>query len=968
MCRRSDQTADASPARPYGAPRVRASRIASRDRVALAAVSLGAWVTLFGREPERHRISELLEDARRQVSGALVLSGDAGMGKSALCAWALAHADSMRQLTVHGVESEMDLPFAGLSELFVGELDRIASLPAPQARALEGALSRGDAPTGDRFAIGAAVLSLLASIGADGSALVVVDDAQWLDSASADALRFAARRLRSEGVAMLVATRPEGVFAAASTRIPRVDVEELDAAASRALLRESHGPLPTDVTRALLDRAHGTPLALVEIPGLLSAEQLAGDVPIADPLPLGPTLVRALLQRLSGLSDHARLALLVAAASGGERVQPVVDALRALNVPGTVLEDAERAGALSISGDRFEFRHPLLRAAVHHEAGGPLRRAAHAALADATDGDARAWHLAQATVGEDEAVAAELERVGVDADRRGAPVAAAMAYERSARLSPAGEARVRRLTRAARGAFLAGRPSRAAAVLDEALAEGPDRLQRADIHHLRGQILVMQGAIETAFRVLVDQAEQIRDIDPARTARMLADACIDCGLRADIRRAIAVAREAYTVASGADPGVRAVTGCVLACALTLGGERAEAGALLDAALPVLRTVNPLSEGGPLVTLAAQSLFWLERHQAAVELLDPLINAARSASAPTALLMPLSCRAELDLRLGRWDLAAAQANEAANLGEEVAQSAFAAYALETCARLAAATGDEAACRQHASRALALIDEHGNELGRLYVQAALGLLELGCGRVEDAIRCLEVARDIAERNYIDEPNIVHWEADLAEAYARAGRSDAAALAVATLERRASRTGGRWALGVAARCRGITAPAAEIDTSFAAALEHLAAVDARFEVARTHLCHGEALRRAGRRTDARAALGSALEAFDDLGATPWASRTQLELRATGAAPRRRRSLTDSDALTPHELQVARIVAAGASNREAAAALFLSPKTIEFHLGHIYRKLGLRKRTELVALAMARGWLDDASARAAG
>jgi DNA-binding CsgD family transcriptional regulator len=488
-------------------------------------------------------------------------------------------------------------------------------------------------------------------------------------------------------------------------------------------------------------------------------------------------------------------------------------------------------------------------------------------------------------------------------------------------------------------------------------------VQRADIQHVRGRILVLQGQMNVAYRLLVDEAERVRDIDPERTATMLAEACMDCFVSAEIGKAITAARDACRIADRAGRPVQAFSGVMLASALILRGKRAEASALLDRFLPLLRLADPLTEAGQLVSTAAQCYFWLERYDLAAELLARLTASAREASAPAALLWPLCCRAELDLRVGRWDVAAAQFHEAAHLGDEMAQSVFAAYAPECLARLAAVVGDEKQCREHAAHASSLIDEHNNELGRLYVHSALGLLELGSGRAEAAIRHLEQARDLAERHGLAEPNVVHWQADLIEAYAHAGKPDRARDALTAFQRQAERTGGRWALGTSARCRGLLADDSECDTCFVAALDHLEAVTARFEVARTHLCHGERLRRAGRRTDARQALRRAIDGFDRLGATPWAARAEVELRATGATLRRRRDDADRDQLTAHELQVARIVAGGASNREAAAALFLSPKTIEFHLGHIYRKLGVRTRTELAGVAARRGWLEGAA-----
>jgi DNA-binding SARP family transcriptional activator/DNA-binding CsgD family transcriptional regulator len=919
---------------------------------------------LVGREAECARIDGLIDGARRHRSGALVLSGEPGIGKSALCAWAVSRASGMRGLTVRGVDSEVDLPFAGLSELCAGELDRIDLLPAPQARALEGALARRDAPPGDRFAIGAALLSLLALASEREPLLVVVDDAQWLDAASADALLFAARRLRGDAVALLVATRPGAAFDTAA--LPRLPLDGLARPAARALLEAEYGGVPGHVAELLAQRTGGNPLALLELPRLLSETQLAGREPIDEPLPVGPTLERALLHRLTGLEAGARRALLVAAASGAERVQPVVDALGALGLDRGVLDGAEQAGVLTIVGERFEFRHPLLRSAIYHGATGPARRTAHDGLARVTSGEARVWHLAHASVGENETVAAMLEQVGQEARRRGAPAAAAAALERAAGLSGPGPGRVRRLTEAARDAHIGGRPARALRLLDDALADSPGAVERADIQHIRGRILVLQGNMGTAYRLLVDEAERIREVDPERTATMLAEACMERFLSGDIPAALSAARDACDAAAKAGLSVEVFARVMLAVALVLAGERAEAGALLDRSLPLLRLADPLTEAGQVVSAAAQCYFWLDRYDIAAELLDGLTKSAREASAPTALVLPLCCRAELDLRVGRWSTAAARFQEAANLGEEIAESVFAAYAPECLARLAGAAGEEARCRDHAARALRLIDKHGNELGRLYVHSALGLLELSLGRIDAAIRHLEPARDLAERSGLAEPNVVHWQADLIEAYVRAGDRVAARHALSALERQAKRTGGHWALGTAARCHGLLADDTQADDHFAAALEHLQSLGDPFEIARTHLCHGERLRRAGRRTGARQALRLAIDGFQPLGVAAWASRAHAELRATGATPSGRPHDSDRDQLTAHELQVALVVARGASNREAAAALFLSPKTIEFHLAHIYRKLGVRTRTELAGVGARRGWLDQATTAA--
>ena len=376
---------------------------------------------LIGRDAECDQIAGLLTDARRGHSGTLLLFGEPGVGKTALCTWALEQANGMRVLTARGVESEIGISYAGLAELCADDLTDKDRLPEPQARAVDAALARRDARQVDRFAIGAAVLSLLSAAAEHEPVLVVVDDAQWLDPSSGQALLFAVRRLRNVGIAVLVATRPGATFDSERTGLTQLRLQGLDAAASRALLHAAHGTLVPGVSDLLASRTEGNPLALLEIPLVLSEAQLAGRQAIAEPLPVGPALIRALLHRLAGLPPDTMRALVVAAATGGERVQPLVDALSTLRLDRSVLEPAEQAGALAITGSHFEFRHPLLRSAIYHGASGPARREVHGALARVTQGEPHAWHLAHATIGEDEAVAATLERIGLDARRRGAP-------------------------------------------------------------------------------------------------------------------------------------------------------------------------------------------------------------------------------------------------------------------------------------------------------------------------------------------------------------------------------------------------------------------------------------------------------------------------------------------------------------------------------------------------------------------
>ena len=907
---------------------------------------------LVGREAECARIDGLLTEARRGQSGGLVLVGEPGIGKSSLCDYARRRATGATLLSARGIESEVAVPFAGLSELLSGEMDRLERLPGPQAAALRGALALSEGAPVDRFTVGAAVLTLLASAAERGPVLAMVDDAQWIDTPSAEALVFAGRRLRTEGVALLFATRGDGRVDVSRNGMPELRVGGLDPGAAWSLLATASArPIAPGVAAEIIQRTGGNPLALLEAPTLLSEAQLSGAEPLEQPLPAGTILERAFLARISALSESARRALLLAAASDSEDVQPVVDALAGLGIEARVLDAAERSGAVALASDQIVFSHPLLRSAVYHGASGPDRRAAHLALAGAVVGERRAWHLAAATIGCDETVAEALESAGEEAHRRGAPGAAARALERAARLTPDGESRARRLVSGAHDAYLAGRPRDGMEMLDRALTSTRDAARRAELQHLRGRILVMQGQGELGYELLVAEAERVRELDPARAVQMLAEAALDCLTSGRIAKGAATARAGCAVAERVGPGAETAVVAMLATGLILGGDGPAARPLLRTILPVLSQLDPLSAAGFLVVAAAHCFIWLEEHATAEELLDRLIGAARAASAPGALPWALVMRSELSFRTGRWTDARADAAEAGELADELGQAPVMIYALDCLARIEAARGERASCRSHGERALAIVEATGLRPGRTYVQATLGFLELGLGRVEEAIRQLEPVGAMAEEHGLREPGVIPWAADLIEAYVRAGQVASAANVLRTYEGRARRVERTSALAAAARCRGLLASDSAFASNFETALTLHAMLPDPFERARTKMCYGERLRRAGRRKEARAKLRSAIDSFDRLDAKPWADRARAELAATGERLRpRERSATEE--LTPQELQVARIVATGASNREAAAALFVSPKTIEFHLGHIYSKLGLRSRTQLSAM----------------
>jgi DNA-binding CsgD family transcriptional regulator len=624
--------------------------------------------------------------------------------------------------------------------------------------------------------------------------------------------------------------------------------------------------------------------------------------------------------------------------------------LVSLGIPAGALDVAEERGVVAVEGDALRFRHPLLRAAVYRAGAPAERRRVHRALAEALAGEQerRAWHLAAAVTGPDERVAQALENVALEAQRRSGHAAAARAFERAAQLTAAGEPRARRLVQAAAEDELAGRLHRATPLLKAARGMTEDPALLAEIDHQLANTEMLCGGAMAAYAMLVEGAGRIEPHDPAKAALMLADATLCCLMAAEVRTALATAKRGHALAKHVGGPPYLLARVFLAEALVIVGEAVRAEALLRQCRSGLERANPLA-AQRLVHTLAEVLSRLEHHADARLLLDRVIAAARSASAPAMLPFPLATLSEVDFRTGRWAAAMANAAESVRLASETGQDNVLQYGLICQACVEAGQGREAECGAHVTRALALARRSGVRSMFMHGGSALGLLALGCGRNEEAVAHLEpVARQVDQEG-VSEPAVVPLAGDLVEAYIRSGRLRQAREALAELERRATHTGRRWALGAACRCRGLLAGEHGFEEAFAQAVDWQDRIPNPFERARTELCWGERLRRSGQRVRARERLRSAAQLFEELGADPWAQRAQGELRGTGERLQRHEQ---HQRLTPQELQVAMTVARGATNREAAAALFLSPKTIEFHLGHVYRKLGIRSRTDLARL----------------
>jgi DNA-binding CsgD family transcriptional regulator len=906
---------------------------------------------LLGREQECGRIDRLLARALSGTSGVLLIRGEAGIGKSALLRYAVERGVALRLLTAQGIESESELPFSGLFELLRPAVPELERIPEAQGASLRSALALGPPAAGDRFTIAAATLSLLAAAAEARPLLAVIDDAHWLDASSGEALLFAARRLDAEGIVLLLAVREgeESPFDAGG--LPELRLSGLDRQSSASLLESEAVRTAAPATVEMLFRAtRGNPLALIEMSALLTESQLSGREPLADPLPAGAGIEQAFLRRVRELPSESQKALLVAAASQSSEMDEVAGATRRLGVDAAALGPAESAGLVSIKGRRLEWRHPLLRSAVYHAGSAAERRAVHQALAETTGGEQRAWYLAAAALAPDEAIAAALERAGVDARARRGHAAAVRAFERAAELTPGADERARRLLEAARDSHVLGSSKRALELVDAALASANDPVLRADVRLMRGRALIWSRGPSAAHENLLVAAAETESIDRARAAIMLVEAALACTMTGDVTSTLETAERAQELAHRAGSEAEAYATALLGNALILCGRTEEGYPLLVQTRLIFEAGDPLA-GAPLIHAAGHGSIWMEDYSEARHVLERVIEAAREASAGGLLSFPLACLSELDFRTGRWAAAYAGASEALRLAEEAGQPSQTAFSLVCLARIEAARGLVEKCRTHVARARELAEVLGAGSILTYAGSALGLLELSRARPEKAIPELEHVARLVEAHGLGNPAVVQWAPDLVEAYARVGHHEEARKALARFDDQAESTGRTWALGAAARARGLLADEDSFEEHFEAALHWHDYTPTPFERARTELAFGERLRRAKRPADARFPLRSALEAFERLGAAPWAEHARTELAATGERERRPRP-SRLEQLTPQELQIALLVADGATNREAATALFLSPKTVEYHLGKTYQKLGVRSRTELAGM----------------
>ncbi|GAA2246207.1 LuxR family transcriptional regulator [Kitasatospora cystarginea] len=878
-----------------------------------------------------------------------------------------------RVVRATGVEYEAELPFAGLSLLLAPGLDRLAALPAPQRRALEAAFGLTDRPAGpsgassgpaapaaDRLLAGLATLALLAELAASGPLLCLVDDAQWLDRASAEALLLAARRLGNEGVVLLFAARDgEGSFPAPG--LPELPLAALSPAAASALLAAlppgrdlDRGSVDAQDTariaavhRRVLAEARGNPLALTELPAALAAEQSSavGAVPLTSRLQL------AFHGQVSRLPAATQTLLLVAAAEETGDLRVVLSAAAALGAGPESLPPAERPGLLRLSADeRLVFRHPLIRAAIMQRAPLTQRLAAHRAIGEALDeGDRRTWHLALAATGPDAGLADALERTALRAGARGGPSGAASAYERAARLTPDRFTAVRRLVLAAESATDAGELDRAAALAERALArtdglphlDGRGRpLAVALLEHIRATAQFWRGAYPAAYELLMAAATS--EIEATHTARMLFQAFHAAWYLGEEQLAAVLDRLAaleLPIGDPAEPPAR----YLLAAALPV------VGGLAPELPPVDETVAAARRAGAdavrdLVQVCGATLI-LGRDEETYRLAAALVAEARAEGAVGQLPTLLYFLAEAELFHGRHRDAEVTATEGLALAADTGQRQWVSQLRSLLAYLAALAGADGPCTELAAAAL---DGPGSApaAGYPWAQWASGLLDLGQGRAGLAADRLERLAGGRFRHHVSATRAVP---DLVEAVVRLGEPERAAEPYERFARWAAVTGRPWAQALVLRCQALLAPPELAESAYRSALELHQRDHRPFEQARTALLFGEWLRRERRRTEARSWLTTALESFEQLGAAPWADRARAELTATGSTAPAGQAAGPLAALTPQELQIVRLAAQGLTNRDIAAQLFLSPRTVGHHLYKAYPKLGVASRAEL-------------------
>jgi DNA-binding CsgD family transcriptional regulator len=885
---------------------------------------------------------------------ALVVRGEPGVGKTALLDYLAGRASGCQVVRAAGVQSEMELAFAGLHQLCAPMLDHAQALPAPQREALRTALGLSAGPVPDRFLVGLAVLGLLSEAAGKRPLVCVVDDQQWLDDASAQALGFAARRLAADPVGLVFAARVPGKDVAG---LPELVVEGLAEEDARQLLASMlTGPLDARVRDQIIAETNGNPLALLELPAGLTSAQLAGGFGFSSAVPLDSRIEESFGRQLAALpAQTLRLVQLAAADPSGDPVLVWRAAGRLAIGPGAA-GPAVDAGLVKFGG-RVRFRHPLVRSAAYRSASAATRRELHGALADATDPavdpDRRAWHRAQAAAGPDEAVAAELELCAGRARGRGGLAAAAAFLERAAGLTPDPAHRALRALAAAQTKLQAGSSDAALFLLAMAQAGPLDELASARVDLLRGQIAFASGVGSDAPSLLLKAAKRLEslDLDLARETYLSAwMAALFAGSFAGAGDLMEVSRAARGLCAVRSPRPAALVLDALTMLVTDGPL---------AAAPALRQVALVFASGSITTEEELRWGWLAQATASAlwddvpwrAMLLRQVELAREVGALDQLPIDLASLGTATAWTGDFTVVSALIAEtdAVCAATGIRSAPFAAMLL------AALRGDQAEAAPLIEATIADATERGQGIAVTYAHWAAAILANGLGRYADALTAAKQATQDSPTLYM-----AMWALpELIEAAARTGDTRIARDAVRRLAEATQAGRTDFGLGIEARSRALVSEGETAESRYREAIDRLGRTQVRPELARAHLLYGEWLRGESRRRDARAELRTAYDLFAAMGIEAFAERARRELLATGDTVRKRTVETASE-LTAQEAHIARLAGDGRTNVEIGAQLFLSTRTVEWHLAKVYSKLGVGSRRELRP-ALAHLWQED-------
>jgi DNA-binding CsgD family transcriptional regulator/tetratricopeptide (TPR) repeat protein len=906
----------------------------------------GAGPELLDRQAERAAIDQALRSARDGFSATLLIQGGTGVGKTALLRYAADSAADMRVCSVTGIETEIALEFAALHQLLVPFLPGVDDLPGPQRLALRVAFGMEQDPAADPFLVGLAALTLLAGAAEERPVLCLVDDGQWLDAESAHALGFVARRLYADRVALLIAA---GGHAAghAFGQLPAVQVGGLPPEAARRLLRwAAQGPVDDRVGARILADTERNPLALVEVGAEFTASEMAGQAARPEPMPLGRRLTDRFARQAVGLDPDTQVFLLIVAADASGDRAVLWRAARQGGIDADAAADAaESAGLVELSPGSVRFRYPLIRSAVYHGAADRYRRRAHLLLSEAMeasrDPDLVAWHRGSAATGPDEAVAAELERAADRARARGGYAARAALLRRSVQLTPDDRHRADRELKLGEAELRSGSHGAAQELVDAALPRVSDPSTHARAVRLRGEILLAQGHAAESAQVLAGAARLMIPGQPAAREALAA------AMRAAIWAGPAQTKKVAAAAAAFPRPARSQSSADLlldgyAARYTTGYTAAITP--LRAGLSLLQSEDLEPVGGLLCygmgAMAAGSLWDAD---SLLDITARFLRAARALGALAVLPVALELRAVAECVVGRFAEAQDRCTEtreimAASQGPQIfsIDSRSEGLVLVYTGRVPEA---RAAGTAQIQESVALGQDGRADVGRAIVARA----ELCAGNYDAAIAA---AATVAEHDMTFTADSILPE--LIEAACRSDRRSAASAAFHILSERTHATGTPWALGVRARCEALLADGDRAEEAYLEAIRHLEHSHGAVDLARCHLHYGQWQRRAKRRRDARRELRTAYDMFEAMGAKDFAASAAAELRATGepAPPRTQVSTPD---LTPQEARVAGLAAEGVTTNQIAAQLFISPRTVDYHLGKVFRTLGISSRGQL-------------------